>query len=321
MTTTQRPAIMVQPIHFEDFDGKSFERLVYAYHARSDRWISLEWFGQTGKDHGRDIVGMRHVDGNPDGEKMFVLCANWKKLTFTKIKKDINRAITSSSGTPTRVRIICGYGVPAGLRDKAKQHASSQGIGSCEVWSGTEFEEHVRATAESLLQRFCAGATFPDSAHDLLMFAWGTQAINDSERLELITRAFVRAAFETPIQQESSLPAFRTAIEDTIRVLNTGIWQTREGNMIQRLPSANDVVDEQAKRRLTAAKRKLEELRTSFDDGVRSRKIQHCGCGQPDCPSYSMDSQCAMSLKEIRDSAIAEFREARQCVGLKGDWT
>jgi hypothetical protein len=37
-----RPAKYVQPIHFEDFDGSQFERLVFAYHARTEKWKSLE---------------------------------------------------------------------------------------------------------------------------------------------------------------------------------------------------------------------------------------------------------------------------------------
>jgi hypothetical protein len=27
-----KPATYVQPVHFEDFDGSQFERLVFAYH-------------------------------------------------------------------------------------------------------------------------------------------------------------------------------------------------------------------------------------------------------------------------------------------------
>ena len=53
------PATSVQPIHFEDFDGSQFERLVFAYHWRSEDWRSLEWYGQTGSDLGRDIWGVR----------------------------------------------------------------------------------------------------------------------------------------------------------------------------------------------------------------------------------------------------------------------
>ena len=39
-----KPASYVQPIHFEDFDGAQFERLVFAYHARAgagDHWSGM----------------------------------------------------------------------------------------------------------------------------------------------------------------------------------------------------------------------------------------------------------------------------------------
>lgn len=51
------PAKYLQPVHFEDFDGLQFERLVFAYHARTEKWISLEWYGQTGSDLGAGHLG------------------------------------------------------------------------------------------------------------------------------------------------------------------------------------------------------------------------------------------------------------------------
>ena len=49
MTTAKsvsKPASYVQPIHFEDFGGTQFERLVFAYHWRIENWRTLEWYGQ-----------------------------------------------------------------------------------------------------------------------------------------------------------------------------------------------------------------------------------------------------------------------------------
>jgi hypothetical protein len=66
------PANHVQPIHFEDFDGLQFERLVFAYHGRTEKWHSLEWYGQTGSDLGRDIWGIRD-----QGETVCVQCVNF----------------------------------------------------------------------------------------------------------------------------------------------------------------------------------------------------------------------------------------------------
>jgi DUF1016 N-terminal domain len=66
-----QPAKTVQPIHFEDFDGFQFERLALAYHARIDKWRSLEWYGQGGSALGRDIWGIRE-DATKDGESVCI---------------------------------------------------------------------------------------------------------------------------------------------------------------------------------------------------------------------------------------------------------
>lgn len=48
--------ITVSPVHFEDYSGIQFERLVFAYHLRAG-WHDLIWHGQSGGDQGRDISG------------------------------------------------------------------------------------------------------------------------------------------------------------------------------------------------------------------------------------------------------------------------
>ena len=64
----------VSKIHFEDFGGFGFERLVFAYMARLKNWSSLEWRRQTGKDKVRDIWGIHK------GETYCYQCANYKSL-------------------------------------------------------------------------------------------------------------------------------------------------------------------------------------------------------------------------------------------------
>ncbi len=50
-------ATTVAPVHFEDYDGADFERLVFAYLLRAYTWKSIDWYGQVGSDLGRDILG------------------------------------------------------------------------------------------------------------------------------------------------------------------------------------------------------------------------------------------------------------------------
>jgi len=305
-----QPAIarIVQAVHFEDLDGKQFERIVFAYHARTDRWLTLEWFGQQGKDKGRDIIGVRESDMQKDGETVCILCANWRKLTVAKVTGDIDKVLKSPTKKPKKIRVVCGHDVPAGLRDKVKQYAADKGIQHCEVWSGKEFEEMIRASAESLLLRFVQGDTFPDAANDLLLFAWGAVPVDDSERLALISLAFDRPAFTTPIHQESSLPAFRKAISDTIQVLQTGIWQTRGNVVIRRLPMTSDIQDKTARQALKDTLIALVTLRSRFDSLVRSGKIEHCKCQDADCPVYMMKDNAAQELQQARDEVLSIFR-------------
>jgi hypothetical protein len=70
------------------------------------------------------------------------------------------------------------------------------------------------------------GIPFPDSEIELRNFVDTFRDVDDEQALAMFASAFDRPAFRTPFQQESNLHAFQQAIDDTIRVLSTGIWQT-----------------------------------------------------------------------------------------------
>jgi HJR/Mrr/RecB family endonuclease len=106
-------AISVHPIHFDDLDGSDFERLVFAYHWRTGRWRSLEWYGQAGSDLGRDIWGV-----SEDDETVCIQCVNRKNLTFTKIADDIAKVLRAPNGVPHRFRVVAQSKISAKMRDK-----------------------------------------------------------------------------------------------------------------------------------------------------------------------------------------------------------
>jgi hypothetical protein len=160
-----KPARYVQPIHFEDYSGAQFERLVFAYHWRSEKWRSLEWYGQTGSDLGRDIWGVRE-----NGESVCIQCVNRKYLKFDKAKGDIEKVLKADNGIPHTFRIVAVSNLSARLRDKIKNYVLSLGVKVCENWSGPEFEEFLRHGTESLLKRFVGGEEFPDTPGDLRSF-------------------------------------------------------------------------------------------------------------------------------------------------------
>src|SRR5437764_7708812 len=119
MKDIRQPAKYVQPIHFEDFSGPQFERLVFAYHARTDKWRMLEWYGQTGSDLGRDIWGIRENE-TKEGESICIQCVNRKALTFAKVQKDISNVLKSKNGIPQCFRIVARSNISAEMRDRIK---------------------------------------------------------------------------------------------------------------------------------------------------------------------------------------------------------
>lgn len=82
----------VHPINFSNLSGNEFERLVFATLLRMRAWHTLDWFGQTGSDEGRDIIGTCDDDyGNT--ETIVIACANWKAFTSTKGNSDIDKIV------------------------------------------------------------------------------------------------------------------------------------------------------------------------------------------------------------------------------------
>ncbi len=314
-----QPTKYVQPIHFEDFDGLQFERLVFAYHARAEKWRSIEWYGQCGSDLGRDIWGVRD-DGSKTGESVCVQCVNRVRLTFAKAEADISKVLTASNGVPARFRIVTRSKVSAAMRGKIKTLLTSSDVRHCDVWSGAEFEEFLRRDAESLLKRFVDGEAFPDATPDLLAFALADKPLSDNDALDLMAKLFDRPAFYTPIHQESNLGDFKQAITDTIQALGTGISKARDGQLIARIPSRQQLKDEGLRKKVQAVEKALAKLRARFDELIRTGVVKHCKCKDPACPVYFMPSEAAHELEQLRQSALELFRAAHQGFEVPSSW-
>lgn len=305
-----QPANYVQPIHFEDFDGSQFERLVFAYHWRSEDWRSLEWYGQAGNDLGRDIWGVRE-NGTKDGESVCIQCVNRKQLTFAKAEEDIAKVLKADNGTPHRFRIVATSNISAKMRDRIKKHVKSLGVSECDIWSRTEFEEFLRRGSEPLLKRFVEGEPFPDAPADLRKLATSIQPVNDDEVLALFARVFDRPAFYTPIHDESNLGDFKQAITDTIQALGTGIWKARDGHLIDRIPSRHELKSDILRIKIQAVEKALSRLRAKYDKMTRSGILRHCQCDNPNCPVYFFKPpEAAHELEGLRRDALTIFRDA-----------
>lgn len=302
------PSRLVQRIHFEDFGGAEFERLVLAYHVRAG-WVDLAWYGQTGSDGGRDIVGREPLESG--GYRSNVIqCVNRRTLTQKKAEEDMARAIAASSNNLKAFKFVVGGAVSATRRDTVKEAAVNAGISSLTIWSGVDFEEHLRLIGEDLLRRFCDGEPFPDRPDELRHFATDFPGLTDNEALAQMAVVLQRPAFQTRFQEECSLPAFQTAIEDTIAALNTGLWRTREGETIRRIPSLHHLRDLNIKAKVKKTSELIDKLRRVFVAGLRDGTIRPCGCGNPSCPTLMLDRGVAENLDDIRTQALAAFRGA-----------
>ena len=305
-----KPASYVQPIHFEDFDGSQFERLVFAYHWRSEKWRSLEWYGQTGSDLGRDIWGVRK-DETTDGESVCIQCVNRTRLTFAKAADDIAKVLKADNGTPHEFRIVARSNISAGMGDKIKKHVKSLGVRECDIWSGAEFEEFLRHGAEPLLKRFVEGEAFPDTPDDLKKLAESTQPLNDDEVLALFVGLFDRPAFYTPIHDESNLGDFKQAITDTIQALGTGIRKARDGHLIDRIPSRHQLKSAALRAKVQTVEVALSRLRAKFDEMIRSGVLSSCQCNNPNCSVYFFKPyEAAQELERLRRDVLTAFRDA-----------
>jgi hypothetical protein len=190
-----------------------------------------------------------------------------------------------------------------------KAAAKKLGIGHVTIWSGSEFEENLRLRAEFLLRRLLEGVAFPDTETELRDFIEQFSDVTDDQALVMLARAFDRPAFRTTFRHESNLPAFLQAIEDTIRVLSTGIWQTREGVEIHRLPSLHHIRNPRVRSALEMTVRELDNLRRRYKTLLSTGAIRPCGCGNPTCPTFTLTDAAVREMDHARNRVLTAFQK------------
>ena len=296
----------VRPVHFEDFGGAEFERLVFAFHLRAG-WADVAWFGQTGSDLGRDIVGTCPMD-NQRSQRTVIQCVNRSALILAKAVHDMTAAVNSPTGKPDAFKFVCRSAVSANMRDRITTAAAGLGVAQVTIWSGVEFEEELRLRAQFLLQRFVDGAAFPDTEDGLRKFVDDYPNLTDADILAQMAAVLDRPAFRTPFNIESNLPDFQQALEGSIRALNTGVWQTREGIEIRHIPSVHHLSQPSNRSGIAQVIREIDEVRRVFKGGLKAGSIRHCRCGDVDCPTFMVDADVAYQLDAARRQALRTFQ-------------
>jgi len=309
----------VNPLDFSDLSGKQFERLAFATLMRMRLWESLSWHGQSGADGGRDIVGIYEDEWGRTATAV-AACANWQAFTSTKATGDIDTFIKTLGAAPQEVIVITGSSVSAEIKDTIKVHALAKGVSKIETWSKTEFEERLRFYAPTVLQRFFQGEVLPDEEAALQRFACEFDPTKERSAVELLAKVFRRPAFTTPIHAESSLPAFRRAIGDTIGAVNTGIWRDREGCIIAKVPSLLNFSNHpQIESELRSCVSALNKLRIAFDSGLKAKRIRPCHPSDPDSPMFDIDMDEREKLERLREQALQHAQTALRSMGVDLD--
>jgi hypothetical protein len=198
-------------------------------------------------------------------------CANHRALKFKKAEEDLAKLIAGSNGLPTKFTLITGGRVSADVKEKVVAQALALGIREAEVWSGPEFEERLRRDEPLLIRRFVEGV------------------------------------FTTEFRSESNIPDFKKAITDTIEALNTGVRRLRDGTEVGRIPRKAHLKDPAKRAAVEEVVELLVELRARFDQFVTSGDLRPCGCGNLDCPTYSVQHRAALVMDGLCDCILHEF--------------
>ena len=295
----------VHKIHFEDYSSEQFERLTFAYVLRHKTWDRTpEWLGQAGSDSGRDIWAVSK------NETYCYACANYKGLTITKVRSDIEK-LKKNRHVPHHLIIVCGGIVSANLRDKIVKLGKKVGAETTQVWAGVEFEEKLRHETPELIKRFAEGELFPDSAGELIKYNEVVSIQNDADIIKLLAECFDRPAFTTRFYRESSIPEFEKAMKSTIEVLNTGIHRLNDGTIIRTIASRHKITDEKIKSELAIITELVIKLRDNFTELKRKKEIQPCNCGEEDCPTYMLSDNACKVMDDSRKDIFNQFQKIK----------
>jgi hypothetical protein len=126
--------------------------------------------------------------------------------------------------------------------------------------------------------------------------------LKDRQILTLMAKAFFRPAFHTPIVYEGSVPDFIQAIGDTIKALNTGYLDTRDGRPIERILSLDALENRRIKATMRGIVTKLNLLRGMCIEGLDAGKIKQVG------PRWITDLELARPMEDLRSEVLADFR-------------
>jgi len=108
----------------------------------------------------------------------------------------------------------------------------------------------------------------------------------DGQYIQLLSKAFDRAAFKTPFKDEGRMDDFEKAIDDTLLALNTGVLRTRDNQVVSDIGiGKSSIINAKWRRHLNSVEKELCSLRAfvakSLADGTMKSCHAYCYCGDP----------------------------------------
>lgn len=130
--------------------------------------------------------------------------------------------------------------------------------------------------------------------------------ISDEKAIEIFAEGFERPAFQENIRMEGSFDDFIKAIEDTVKMLNTGVLMDRDGNILKRGKGIINFQSDEWANDLRIVLKELLSFKKTIKEEVFNGNIQNYG------PFYYMSDQLATKLNNKKKTIISQFSKVRK---------
>src|SRR5262249_13731295 len=88
----------------------------------------------------------------------------------------------------------------------------------------------------------------------------------------------------------------------------------------RRIPSIHHLREQRIRAVLDQVVRQVDESRRIFVTRLREGEIRHCGCAQPDCPTYMLTHRVVDELDEARRKILTTFRTFNASFKVSQRW-
>jgi hypothetical protein len=150
----------------------------------------------------------------------------------------------------------------------------------------------------------------------------------DVELLRFYAGCFDRPAFRSHFHDELSFADFDEAMEDTLLALNTGMWRTRDGTVIERVAGKRALVNPVWRDKLDTVVEFIDEVRRQLRHGLALDQmiINQARAMDRFDHHYRTARDLGHTIDRLRQQAITTMNEVLTDAGLPvlksvGDWS